>query len=150
MKIIINLSMSWTRIEINIKAKKRGFSLITKEIKEKIPEIKKYKIGILHLFIKHTSASITINENYDPSVRNDLETHFNHMVSEKEEYYTHTEEGPDDMTSHIKSTIIGNNISIHILNGKLNLGIWQGIYLCEHRNITPLRKISAIIHGETY
>ena len=117
--------------------------MITNDVISQLPD----STGIVNIFIKHTSASLTINENADPSVRFDFENHFNKMVSENENYFTHTSEGPDDMTSHIKSTIIGNNISIHILNGKLNLGIWQGIYLCEHRNNCDKRKIVLTLQG---
>ena len=139
--------MSWFQREIVLSASKRGFSLITDEIINQIPEISKYKVGRLDLFIKHTSASLTINENADQTVREDLESHFNHNVPENASFYQHTFEGPDDMPAHIKSTIIGNNITIPITNGKLNLGTWQGIYLCEHRNPPHIRKIVATIDG---
>tara|TARA_B100001750_G_scaffold186577_1_gene155840 strand:- start:1609 stop:2037 length:429 start_codon:yes stop_codon:yes gene_type:complete len=142
--------LNWKKKEISIKANKRGFSLITKEIIKQLPFIENYNIGILHLFIKHTSASITINENCDSTVRNDLKTHFDKMVPEQQKYYTHIFEGPDDMPAHIKSSIIGNNLNIPISNGKLDLGIWQGIYLCEHRNNPPIRIITATINGEIY
>ena len=139
--------MSWFQREIVLPAYKRGFSLITDEIINQIPEILKYEVGRLDLFIKHTSASLTINENADRTVREDLESHFNHNVPEDAKFYQHTFEGPDDMPAHIKSTIIGNNITIPITNGKLNLGTWQGIYLCEHRNHPHVRKIVATIDG---
>ena len=139
--------MSWFQREITLSSNKRGFSLITNEIINQIPEISKYKVGRLDLFIKHTSASLTINENADPTVREDLESHFNHNVPENASFYQHTFEGPDDMPAHIKSTVIGNNITIPITNGKLNLGTWQGIYLCEHRNHSHIRKIVVTING---
>ena len=139
--------MDWIQKEIKLSAKKRGFSLITNEILKEIPELSEYKIGRLDLFIKHTSASLTINENADPTVRQDLESHFNRSVPEEDIFYEHAFEGPDDMPAHIKSTIIGNNITIPITNGKLNLGVWQGIYLCEHRNHPYNRKIIATING---
>ena len=139
--------MGWFQKEIILSAKKRGFSLITNEVIKQLSEISKYEIGQLYLFIKHTSASLTINENADPTVREDLESHFNHNVRENAAFYKHTFEGPDDMPAHIKSTIIGNNITIPITNGKLNLGIWQGIFLCEHRNYPHARKIVATING---
>ena len=116
--------------EINLKPFSRGFHLITNEIIEALPDL----TGIVHVFIKHTSASLTINENADPSVRIDFETHFNKMVSESDNHYTHTLEGKDDMTSHIKSSILGSSVSFPIKNGVPQLGIWQGVYLCEHRN----------------
>tara|TARA_B110000263_G_scaffold249034_1_gene265426 strand:- start:520 stop:948 length:429 start_codon:yes stop_codon:yes gene_type:complete len=139
--------MDWFQKTIIISPQKRGFLLITDEIINQILEISEFKVGILHLFIKHTSASLTINENADPTVREDLETHFNHTVLENAPYYKHTMEGPDDMPAHIKSTLIGNNLTIPISEGLLNLGIWQGIYLCEHRNHPHSRKIIATING---
>jgi secondary thiamine-phosphate synthase enzyme len=139
--------MDWFQKTITISESKRGFLLITDQIISQILEISEFKVGILHLFIKHTSASLTINENADPTVREDLETHFNHTVLENAPYYKHTMEGPDDMPAHIKSTLIGNNLTIPISEGLLNLGIWQGIYLCEHRNHAHSRKIIATING---
>ena len=111
-------------------------------------EISEFKIGMLHLFLKHTSASLTINENADSTVREDMETHFNQSVPENVSYYKHTMEGPDDMPAHIKSSTIGNNLTIPISEGKLVLGTWQGIYLCEHRNHAYSRKIIATINGK--
>ena len=124
----------WFQKDIKVDSKKRGFHVITEQVLSEIPEIKKINIGILHLFIKHTSASLTINENTDKSVRQDFENHFNYLVPENQPYFQHTYEGPDDMPAHLKSSILGSSISIPINSGKLNLGIWQGIYLCEHRN----------------
>tara|TARA_B100001113_G_C20721816_1_gene454035 strand:+ start:124 stop:543 length:420 start_codon:yes stop_codon:yes gene_type:complete len=138
----------WTQKEIIIKNKSRGFHLITNEILKKLPELKKINIGILHIFINHTSASLTINENTDISVRTDFESHFNRIVPEKEGLYTHTLEGEDDMPAHLKTAILGNSLSIPIKNGNLKLGIWQGIFLCEHRNEISSRKITATINGE--
>ena len=140
--------MNWHQSEIEILSNKRGFILITDIIIDQIPVISSYKTGILNLFIKHTSASLTINENADPTVRTDMEAHFNHMVPENASYYKHILEGPDDMPAHLKSTIIGNTLSIPISNGQLNMGIWQGIYLCEHRSQAHRRKIVATIYGE--
>lgn len=135
--------------EIKLKQRSRGFHLITDEIISQIPEIKNIKIGIAHIFLKHTSASLTINENADPTVRSDLEKYFNRIVPEGEaKYYEHTLEGTDDMTAHIKSTMVGTSLSIPITNGKFNLGTWQGIYLCEHRNSGGSRKLVVTIIGE--
>ena len=120
--------------EIRLKAYPRGFYLITDEVLNAIQEIKKIEIGQLQVFIKHTSASLTINENADPTVRLDFESHLNKMVPENQPYYKHTFEGSDDMPAHIKASLMGSSISIPITDGDLNLGIWQGIYLCEHRN----------------
>lgn len=130
--------------EITIQAKSRGFHLITSDILQTLPK----KSGIVHVFIKHTSASLTINENADPSVRVDFETHFNKMVSENETYFTHTAEGYDDMTSHIKSSILGSSVSFPIKNGIPQFGLWQGVYLCEHRNSAQARKIFITFIGE--
>ena len=123
--------------EITLKPFTRGFHLITDDIITALPNL----TGIVHVFIKHTSASLTINENADPSVRVDFETHFNKMVSESDNHYTHTLEGKDDMTSHIKSSILGSSVSFPIKNGVPKLGIWQGVYLCEHRNQASGRTI---------
>ena len=120
--------------EIRLKPYKRGFHLITETIKDSLPELQGIKMGILNVFIKHTSASLTINENADPTVRSDFEAHMNTMVPEDAPYYVHTFEGSDDMPAHIKASLMGSSIQIPITNGQLNLGIWQGIYLCEHRN----------------
>ena len=130
--------------EITIQAKSRGFHLITSDILQTLPK----KSGIVHVFIKHTSASLTINENTDSSVRVDFETHFNKMVSENETYFTHTAEGSDDMTSHIKSSILGSSVSFPIKNGTPQFGLWQGVYLCEHRNSAQARKIFITFIGE--
>jgi secondary thiamine-phosphate synthase enzyme len=140
--------MSWYQTEIILNPIGRGFHLITNEILSQIPEIRNIKTGLMHIHIKHTSASITLNENYDPDVRGDMEKYFNRTVKENESWYEHTSEGPDNMPSHIKSTIIGTSLTIPITEGKLNLGTWQGIYLCEHRNQARSRKIVVTISGE--
>ena len=129
--------------EITLPKFSRGFHLITDYILTEIPK----KSGIVHVFIKHTSASLTINENADPSVRHDFETHFNKMVSEADTHYTHTLEGPDDMTSHIKSSLLGASVSFPVKDGWPQWGIWQGIYLCEHRNTAAPRKIFITVIG---
>jgi secondary thiamine-phosphate synthase enzyme len=140
--------MSWHQKEITIKPRGRGFHLVTDEIIGQIPEIQKIKTGLMHFHIKHTSASLTLNENYDPDVRADMERYFNKTVKENEPWYEHNSEGPDDMPAHIKSTIIGTSLTIPITNGQLNLGIWQGIYFCEHRNHAGSRKVVVTIFGE--
>jgi len=138
----------WIQKEISLPAKPRGFHLITNDILNSIPVIKTIKNGLLHVFIKHTSASLTINENADPSVRTDFESHFNHMVPEDQLYYIHTMEGSDDIPAHLKSSILGSSISIPITDGQLNLGTWQGIFLCEHRNRGGSRRLIVTIHGD--
>ena len=140
--------MDWFQKTIMIEGQNRGFHIITNQILDQTPEISEFKIGMLHLFLKHTSASLTINENADPTVREDMETHFNQSVPENVSYYKHTMEGPDDMPAHIKSSTIGNNLTIPISKGELALGTWQGIYLCEHRNHAYSRKIIATINGK--
>jgi len=126
--------MHFFQIEIKLKPFKRGFHLITSDILSALPEIDIINIGQLHILVKHTSASLTINENADPSVRTDFENHMNIMVPEDASYFTHTIEGPDDMPAHIKASLMGTSVQIPITKGKLNLGTWQGIYLCEHRD----------------
>ena len=113
-----------------------------------LPEVQEIEVGIMQVFIKHTSASLTINEDADPTVRDDFESHFNQMVPENAPYYQHTFEGPDDMPAHLKSSILGSSVSIPITDGKLNLGTWQGIYLCEHRNRGGSRKLVVTIQGK--
>ena len=127
--------------EFKLEPHKRGFHLITDTILDAIPEIVEIQMGQLQIFIKHTSASLTINENADDTVRMDFESHFNKMIPENAPYYKHTYEGPDDMPAHIKASLLGASVQIPITNGKLNLGIWQGIYLCEHRDYGGARQI---------
>ena len=134
--------------EIRLRPRPRGFHLITDEIVKHFSEIEEFDIGFLNIFIKHTSAGLTINENADPTVREDFESHFNEMVPENQPYYKHTMEGPDDMPAHIKSSLTGTSIQIPITNGRLNLGTWQGIYLCEHRNNGGSRKLVLTAYGE--
>ena len=141
--------MGWFQKEISIIGKERGFNLITDEILNNI-DISDYKVGVLHLHIMHTSASLTVNENADTTVREDMESYFNKFVPENEPYYKHTFEGPDDMPAHIKSSILGNSVSVPIKNGSLKLGTWQGIFLCEHRDNSHTRRITATINGEKY
>ena len=140
--------MKWYQKEISLDPKSRGIHLVTNEVMSRLPEINKIKTGIMHILIKHTSASITLNENNDPDVRSDMEKYFNRAVKENEPWYDHNSEGPDDMPAHIKSTLIGNSLTIPITNGMFNLGTWQGIYLCEHRNHGGSRKIIVTIFGE--
>jgi len=138
----------WHQKEITLSPRPRGYHIITDEVVSEVPKISEINAGMAHIFIKHTSASITINENADPSVRRDFKSHFKRMVPEDTSLYEHTLEGPDDMTSHIKSSILGHSITIPITNGKLNLGTWQGIYLCEHRNNGGSRKLVVTLNGE--
>ena len=136
----------WKQVEFDLQSRRRGFHLITGEILRNLPPLP--EVGLLHLFIKHTSAGPSINENADPDVRMDMESIFNHLVKEREPYYQHTLEGNDDMPAHAKSSIIGTSVTIPITNGKLNLGTWQGIYLCEFRDYGSNRQMVATISGE--
>jgi secondary thiamine-phosphate synthase enzyme len=138
----------WHQQEVKLSPKTRGYHLITEEVLRAVPEIKDITVGLAHIFIQHTSAGLTINENADPSVRRDFETHFNRAVPEDTSLYEHTLEGTDDMTSHIKSSLLGNSVSIPITKGRLNLGTWQGVYLCEHRNHGGARKLIITLSGE--
>ena len=138
----------WSQKQISLPSHKRGFHIITQFIEESIEDIKKIDIGLLHVFIHHTSASLTINEDADPSVRQDFETYFNELVPENNPKLIHTSEGPDDMPAHLKSAILGSSLTIPIQNGKLLLGTWQGIYLCEHRNNGGSRKLTLTLQGE--
>lgn len=135
--------------EIILPSFSKGFHLITNRILDELPEISNVSIGTLHVFIKHTSASLSINENADPSVRIDFENFFQKLAPEMESYYTHTSEGPDDMPAHLKASLLGSSVTIPISNGKLNVGIWQGIYLGEHRDYGGSRKLVTTIIGSS-
>ncbi|MAD88678.1 MAG: hypothetical protein CMK64_03160 [Pseudoalteromonas sp.] len=142
--------MSWHQAKFTLAAKSRGFHLITDDIVKQLPEIHNYQVGLLHLFLQHTSASLTINENADPTVRMDMESHFNHFVPERQSYYKHDYEDDDDMPAHIKSSTLGCQITIPISHGRLMLGTWQGVYLGEHRDYAGGRSIIATLSGELY
>jgi secondary thiamine-phosphate synthase enzyme len=138
----------WLQKEIRLKPKSRGFHLITNEIIAQFSEINGFKTGLLNVFIKHTSASLTINENADPTVRLDFENYFNRSVPENQPYYQHMDEGDDDMPAHLKSSLLGCSLNLPVTQGRLNLGVWQGIYLCEHRNQGGSRTLVLTLHGE--
>ncbi|MFD0837435.1 secondary thiamine-phosphate synthase enzyme YjbQ [Mariniflexile aquimaris] len=140
--------MKFYQKQIQLKPYQRGFHLITSDVLDAMPEINQIQIGQLQVFIKHTSASLTINENADFTVRTDFESHFNKMVPENAPYYKHTFEGSDDMPAHIKASLLGSSVQIPITNGKLNLGMWQGVYLCEHRNYGGSRELVITAFGE--
>lgn len=133
--------------EIRLPPFPRGFHLITSRVLQALPELRDIKIGTLQVFIKHTSASLTINENADPTVRTDFESHMNVMVPEDSSYFVHTMEGPDDMPAHIKASLMGSSVQLPVTEGKLNLGIWQGLYLCEHRNNASGRSLVITLMG---
>ena len=140
--------MKWFQKQVELKPRTRGFHLITQEVLKQIPEIQNIKVGLAHLLLKHTSASLTLNENFDPDVRRDMESYFNNSVKENEPYFLHTSEGADDMPAHIKSSLLGNSLTIPITDGHFNLGTWQGIYLCEHRNHGGRRKLLITVQGD--
>jgi secondary thiamine-phosphate synthase enzyme len=131
----------WYQTEIVLPARPRGFHLMTREITDQVPEIGRYRLGLAHFFIQHTSASLAINENADPSVRSDL-------APERASYYVHTYEGPDDMPAHIKAVLLGSSLTIPIRDGRLHMGTWQGIYLCEHRNRGGRRRLVVTLQGQ--
>lgn len=139
----------WKQREFSLPPKARGFHLVTRDVLAVLPEVTEVAIGILHLFIMHTSASLTVNENADSDVRDDLELYFNRLAPEQGLPIQHTIEGPDDMPAHVKSSLLGSSVTIPIRNGSLALGTWQGIYLCEHRNRAGRRQLIATIHGES-
>lgn len=138
----------WLQREVRLKPRSRGFHLITDEILRNIPEIANIKMGVMHIFIKHTSAALTINENADPTVRDDFETCFNRLVPDGDSAYRHLDEGPDDLPAHVKSSLLGASISAPVTNGRLNVGTWQGIYLCEHRNHGGSRNLMITLNGD--
>lgn len=139
----------WLQKEIRLKEKRRGFHLVSGEILAQLPELSRINIGLAHIFIQHTSASLTINENADPTVRSDFEAVFNRLVPENQPYYQHTLEGSDDLPAHIKSSLLGPSLTIPVTDGAFNLGTWQGIYLCEHRNNGGSRRLVVTLQGES-
>lgn len=138
----------WIQRTLSLPAVRRGFHLITREVVNELPEVKSLRVGLLHVFIQHTSASVTINENADPDVRLDFETAMNHVVPESLAY-VHTIEGLDDMPAHVKSSLLGPSLLIPIEQGRLALGTWQGIYLCEHRDAAGGRRLLLTLQGES-
>ena len=139
----------WIQKTISLMPKRRGFHLVTREVLEQVPELAAINVGLMTVFIQHTSESLTINENADPTVREDFENYFTRLAPENEPYYKHNDEGPDDLPAHLKASILGSNITLPISDGRLNIGIWQGIYLCEHRNSGGARRLVVTIHGES-
>jgi secondary thiamine-phosphate synthase enzyme len=133
--------MKFYQKQIQLASRSRGFHLVTDEIVSSFPELREFSSGMMQVFVKHTSASLTLNENADPSVRIDLERHMNELVPEDQDYYTHTYEGSDDMPAHIKASLMGSSILLPVTKGRLNLGTWQGIYLCEHRDHGGSRRV---------
>jgi secondary thiamine-phosphate synthase enzyme len=139
---------AWLQRRVDLDPRPRGFHLVTREIVAALPELAEVQIGLLHLLILHTSASLTLNENASPDVRRDFEAHLNAAVPEDAPYWTHTAEGPDDMPAHIKASTLGPSLTLPVSRGRLALGTWQGIYLCEHRNRGGSRSLVATLQGE--
>jgi secondary thiamine-phosphate synthase enzyme len=142
--------MQWIQKEIELRPRPRGFHLITDEVTRRLPEIREYKVGLAHIFIQHTSASLTLNENALAEVRRDMETYFSRAVPDGAPYFTHTLEGPDDMPAHVKSALLGSSVTLPISDGQLNLGTWQGLYLCEHRDEGGPRHLIVTLFGQRY
>lgn len=140
--------MAWIQREFRLPPFRRGFHLITDAVTGQLPELQEFSVGLLHVFVKHTSASLTVNENADPTVRMDFESHFNAMVPENAPYYRHTLEGPDDMPAHLKASLLGHSVQLPVRRGRLCLGTWQGIYLCEHRDAASGRYLVLTLWGE--
>lgn len=140
--------MAWLQRELRLRARPRGFHLVTAEIVQQIPELRDYKVGLAHLFIQHTSAALALNENADPAVRTDMEGYFNRLAPESASYFEHTAEGPDDMPAHLKSVLLGSSLTVPIRQGRLALGTWQGVYLCEFRDRGGERRLVVTLHGE--
>jgi secondary thiamine-phosphate synthase enzyme len=138
----------WAQHEVVLEPRPRGFHLVTDEVVRGVPELSSLRVGMAHVFIRHTSASLTLNENADPSVRRDFRTWFDRAVPDDADYFEHTTEGPDDMTSHIKSSLLGPSLTLPVSGGRLALGTWQGIYLCEHRERGGSRRLTVTLWGE--
>jgi secondary thiamine-phosphate synthase enzyme len=138
----------WLQRELTLEPRPRGFHLITREVLAALPEVSEMQVGLLHLLLRHTSASLTLNENASPDVRRDFEAWFNRAVPERSDLWTHTLEGPDDMPAHIKASLLGASLTIPIGGGRLALGTWQGLYLCEHRDRGGPRSLTATLWGE--
>jgi secondary thiamine-phosphate synthase enzyme len=139
----------WIQREITLRPRPRGFHLVTDELVSGVPELREVRVGLAHLFIRHTSASLTLNENASPDVRDDFESWFHDAVPEDAPYWTHTIEGPDDMPAHIKASLLGPSLTVPVHDGRLALGTWQGVYLCEHREHGGPRSVVVTVVGES-
>ena len=140
--------MIWVQEEVRLPSMSRGFHLVTREVEQAVPELSRIRVGLAHVFVKHTSASLTLNENASADVRRDFETWFNEAVPEDAPYWTHTVEGPDDMPAHIKASLLGSSVTLPIRDGRFSVGTWQGIYLCEHRDTGGPRRLTVTAFGD--
>jgi secondary thiamine-phosphate synthase enzyme len=138
----------WLQEEVVLSPRPRGFHLVTDEVERGVPELSSVRVGLAHVFIRHTSAALTLNENADPSVRRDFAEWFSRAVPDSADYFSHTAEGPDDMTSHIKSSLLGASVTLPVRDGRFHVGTWQGIYLCEHRERGGSRRLTVTVLGE--
>ncbi|MGI8921190.1 MAG: secondary thiamine-phosphate synthase enzyme YjbQ [Solirubrobacteraceae bacterium] len=138
----------WVQRQVTLAGRSRGFHLVTREVVQELPELGSVQVGMLHLLIQHTSASLSLNENASPDVRRDFESWFNRAVAEDADYWTHTLEGPDDMPAHVKAALLGPSLTLPVAEGRLALGTWQGVYLCEHRDRGGARSVVATLWGE--
>jgi secondary thiamine-phosphate synthase enzyme len=143
------MAAMWVQREITLRPRPRGFHLVTDEVASAVPELREVRVGIAHLFIRHTSASLTLNENASPDVRRDFESYFDDAVPEDAPYWTHTIEGPDDMPAHIKASLLGPALTVPVSRGRFALGTWQGVYLCEHRDRGGARSLVVTVFGDT-
>ncbi|NLF63545.1 MAG: YjbQ family protein [Chloroflexi bacterium] len=140
--------MSWLQRELRLRPRPRGFHLVTEEIVAQLPELREFEVGLAHFLLQHTSASLALNENADPTVRADMARYFDRLAPENAPYFEHTAEGPDDMPAHIKTVLLGSSLTLPIRHGRLALGVWQGIYLCEHRDRGGERRLLVTLQGE--
>ena len=138
----------WLQEEVVLEPRPRGFHLVTDEVARGVPDLSSVRVGLAHVFIRHTSAALTLNENADPSVRRDFAEWFSRAVPDSADYFEHTAEGPDDMTSHIKSSLLGSSVTLPVRNGRFHVGTWQGIYLCEHRERGGARRLTVTVFGD--
>lgn len=140
--------MGWVQRTVTLPPHPRGFHLVTDVVVRQVPELARFRVGLAHVFLQHTSAALTLNENASPDVRHDFEAHFDELVPEGAPYFRHTSEGPDDMPAHLKASLLGSGVTVPVRAGRLALGTWQGLYLCEHRDRAGARRLVVTVWGE--